>query len=95
MNAAEAISHIKMQTGDAKKFQIRQRGYVDWKFGELAEYMGYSAALDYVTLMRSKWYDYETKYQGQCLLDTTYTDFLNAHSSASDGQDGQGAAKIQ
>ena len=67
------------------KFQIRQRGYVDFKFGELAEYLGYRSALDYVTRMRTMWHDYEKKYQGQCLLDTTYTDFLNASNSTQHG----------
>lgn len=81
MHISEAITHIRQQTGDPYKFQIRQRGFVDFKFGELAEYLGYQGAVDYVTRMRTMWHDYEKKYQGQCLLDTTYTDFLNASNT--------------
>lgn len=79
MTPAEAVAHIKSQTGDPNRFRIRQRGYVDWKFGELAEYLGYAAALDYARRMR-RWYDYAQKYQGS-LLDTTFEAFLEAETS--------------
>jgi len=79
MTAADAVAHIRAQVGDTTKFRTRHRGYIDWKFGELAEYLGYAAALDYARRMRI-WYDYQQKYQG-CLLDTTFEAFLEAEKS--------------
>lgn len=76
MTAAQAVAHIKAQTGDSSRFRTRQRGYVDWKFGELAEYLGYTAARDYAERMR-RWYDFQSKYEG-CLLETTFEAFLQA-----------------
>ena len=75
--AIEAVKHIMGQTGDPTKFRRRQRGYVDWKFGELAEYLGFTGAEQYVLTVR-RWYDYESKYKGACLLDETYSAFAEA-----------------
>lgn len=47
LSPQEAVAYIKAQTGDPTKFKVRSRGYIDWKFGELAEYMGYDQALRY------------------------------------------------
>ncbi|HRI61223.1 MAG TPA: hypothetical protein PK228_15895 [Saprospiraceae bacterium] len=80
MTPAQAVAHIKAQTGDPARFRVRKRGYVDWKFGEVAEYLGYTAARAYAETM-CRWYDYKEKYQDS-LLDKTYQDFLTAEASA-------------
>lgn len=71
LTPAEAVAHITSQLGDPSKYRQRQRGFVDWKFGELAEYKGYQGALDYVATMR-RWYNYTANYKGQCLLDQSF-----------------------
>lgn len=71
----DAVQHILSQQGDRTKWRCRKRGYVDWKFGEVAEYMGYLDAVEYVRTMR-RWYNYEEQYKGQCLLDTSYNQFI-------------------
>jgi hypothetical protein len=71
LTPTEAVAHIMRQVGDPTKFRNRHRGFVDWKFGELAEYRGYQGALDYVATMR-RWYNYATAYKGQCLLDESF-----------------------
>lgn len=70
-----AISIIKAMRPDTTKFQVRRRGYVDWKFGELAAYLGYQGAVDYVASVR-RWIDFD-KYE-ESLLITSHTAFLEA-----------------
>jgi hypothetical protein len=77
LEASEAVAHIKSQTGDPARFRQRPRGYVDWKFGELCEYLGYDRAGEYVRRMMEMWWDYELKY-GDCLLVQTYKEFQKA-----------------
>lgn len=76
MTPAEAVQHLRAQRGDPTKFKQRKRGYVDWKFGEVCEYLGFDRALAYVHSMLS-WYEFEQKY-ADCLLHTTYRAFLEA-----------------
>lgn len=78
ITAHEAVIHIKAQTGNPDKFKIRKRGYVDWKFGELSEYQGYTRARQYIESVR-RWHDFREKYS-DCLLETTYSAFLAAES---------------
>ena len=77
LDPAAAVAHIKACKPNSLKFIIRSRGTVDWKFGELAEYIGYEAARAEVEHKRRMWYDWEEKYS-DCLLNTTYTAFLEA-----------------
>ncbi len=72
----EIIAKIKNTQHNADKFVQRPRGFVDWSFSELCAYKGYEPAVDYVNGMR-RWYNYETQYQGKCLLDITYSSFCN------------------
>ncbi len=76
LTAAEAVAHIRAQTGDTSKFKTRQRGYVDWKFGEVAEYLGFTRAEQYAISVRNR-FDFQANYS-ECLLETTYTAFLEA-----------------
>jgi hypothetical protein len=64
-----AVLHILAQRGDPAKFKQRRRGYVDWKFGELAEYLGYDSALSYVQSVQS-WFDYADKFADSLLIIT-------------------------
>lgn len=48
---------------------------MDWSFLEVCEYLGYAGALDYVGSMH-RWYNYETKYAGKCLLDISHKNFI-------------------
>lgn len=73
--ATEAVARIRAMQPDRTRFVVRRRGYVDWKFGELAAYLGYQAAGEYVETVR-RWYDFE-KYR-DCLLITTHDAFLEA-----------------
>lgn len=84
LSAEKALYYIKSQYGDTAKFKIRLRGFVDWKFGELSEYLGYEKAREYAESMR-RWWDYGAKYQG-CLLDTSYAAFLEAEKEFSQQQ---------
>lgn len=78
--AREALDHIRSLQPDPSKFIQWGRGYVDWKFSQVAAYLGYAKARDYAETMR-RWHDYKEKYQG-CPLDRTYQDFLTAEASA-------------
>jgi len=78
MTAQEAVLHIKAQLGNAEKFKVRRRGYVDWKFGELSEYLGFTRAREYIESVR-RWHDFNAKYT-DCLLETSYASFLKAES---------------
>lgn len=71
----DAVATIKSMQPDLAKFQVRRRGYVDWKFSELSAYLGYQGAVDYAESVR-RWVDFD-KYK-ECLLITTYTAFLEA-----------------
>lgn len=75
----DAIAHIRALQPDPAKFIRWGRGFVDWKFSQVAAYLGYHAARDYAERMR-RWHDYRTKYQG-CTLDKTFQDFLEAETS--------------
>lgn len=77
LSSAAAVAYIKAQIGDNSKFKVRNRGFVDWKFGELAEHKGYIEAVRFIESVR-RWHDYDEKYKGECLLDKTYTAFLEA-----------------
>jgi len=72
----EAVARIRAMLPDAAKFCVRQHGYVDWKFGELAAYKGYAGALEYVQSVL-RWIDFEKKYS-DCLLITTFRAFQDA-----------------
>lgn len=74
MSTAEAVAYIKSQTGDPSRFKVRARGYIDWKFGELAEYMGYAEALRYADAC-IKWPDGRAR---GSRLEATYYAFLEA-----------------
>ncbi len=80
MEPAEAVEYIKSCTGNPAKFRLRPRGYVDWKFGELCEYLGYERAGEYVEHIREMWWDWEVRY-GDCLLARTYEEFLKVQST--------------
>lgn len=74
-----ALHHIRALTPDPTKFiRPTARGYVDWKFSQVAAYLGYPAARQYAEAMR-RWHDYADKYRG-CILDQTFTDFLTAEA---------------
>lgn len=78
LNLEDAVNYIKSQYGDPKRWKVRQRGFIDWKFGELAEYKGFQAAVAYAESVRL-WYDFE-KYNN-CLLEQTYAAFLEAEKT--------------
>lgn len=61
---------------DPSKFRQQGQGFVDWKFGQVAEYLGYAGAIEYVKTMR-RWWDFELKYT-DCLLNTSYEAFLKS-----------------
>ena len=82
MTTAEAIQHIQSQKGDPSKFKIRHKGFIAWKFGELAEYKGYEAAVQYAEAA-AKWADKAA--EGSLLL-TTYQDFLTALADEASAQ---------
>lgn len=75
----DAVDTIKAFQPDRNAWQVRLRGYVDWKFSELARYRGYPAAREYAESMR-RWVNFASKYQ-DCLLNTTYTAFLEAEKN--------------
>ena len=69
---------IKAFTPDPCKFRQHGRGYVDWKFGQVAEYLGYQGALEYVQTMQ-RWYNFHTAYS-DCLLNTSFMAFKEAET---------------
>jgi hypothetical protein len=76
MDELQAIQTILQAKPNPKNYITRGRGYVDWKFSELAIYQGYQAATEYVKSMRS-WYNFNTHYS-DCLLETSYCAFQQA-----------------
>lgn len=74
--ASEALATIRALQPDPTKFIRYGRGFVDWKFSQVAAYLGYTQAREYAEAMR-RWHDYRSKYQGST-LDRTYQDFLTA-----------------
>lgn len=82
MSPQEAVAHIKAQTGDPSRFKVRSRGYIDWKFGELAEYMGYEQALRYADAC-IKWPDGRAR---GSRLEATYFAFLEVEGFISNYQ---------
>lgn len=76
--ATEAAAQIRAMQPDPTKFIRVGRGYVDWKFSQVAAYLGFEGARAYAESMRG-WHDYERKYKG-CLLDSTYADFIQAET---------------
>lgn len=76
---AQAVETIKNFTPDASKFLVRNRGFVDYKFSELARYRGYQAACVYAESVLL-WHDIE-KYR-DCLLITSYEAFRAAERGA-------------
>lgn len=75
LSPEKAVHYIKSQCGNSSRFKIRARGFIDWKFGELAEYKGYTGATQYAEAVLA-WHDFD-KYR-DCLLVTSYTAFLEA-----------------
>lgn len=75
----QAITLLKSFTSDPSKFLVRQRGFIDYKFSELARYKGYEAAIQYAESVR-RWHDFE-RYK-DCLLETSYAAFLVAAGEA-------------
>lgn len=75
---ADPVAIIKAFQPDPTKFRRQGRGYIDWRFGQVAEYLGYEGALAYVESMK-RWHDFERNYS-QCLLHTSYQAFLEAQS---------------
>lgn len=55
---------------DPTKWIRRGRGYVDWSFSQVAQYLGYTAALEYVGTMH-RWHDFEARYK-ECELEKSY-----------------------
>ena len=83
--AQEVLHHIRALTPDPTKYiRPTARGYVDWKFSQVAAYLGYQKAREYATAMR-RWHDYDTKYRG-CTLDHTFTDFLTAEAQEAEAK---------
>jgi len=79
MENSEAIAYIKAQKGSPEAFRFRPRGFVDWKFGEVAEYLGFEGAKSYVQAAL-RWHD-RKRFEG-CLLFETYQSFLTAAEAA-------------
>ena len=78
---ATAVSLIRAMQPDPSKFVQRARGAVDMTFGQLAQYAGYKSAVEYIETARRMWWDWQSRYAGKCLLDTSYTAFLEAEKS--------------
>lgn len=76
MENKDPVSTIKAFTPDPTKWRRIGRGYIDWKFGQVAEYLGYQGAVDYVATMR-RWHDFDKNYT-ECLLNTSFTAFQEA-----------------
>lgn len=74
MTAAEAVSLIRAAKPDPTKFKIRARGFIDWKFGELAEFKGFAGAVMYAE-SAAGWVD---KKATDSLLLKTYAAFRAA-----------------
>lgn len=74
LSAADAVAYIQSQTGDNSKWRLLRNGFIDWKFGELAEFMGYTAARAYAE-SAIRWAD--GKARGST-LEETYLAFLEA-----------------
>jgi hypothetical protein len=77
ISAADAVAHIKSQTGDPSKFKLLRQGFIDWKFGELAEHLGFDHARRYAE-SAIRWAD--GKAAGST-LETSYKAFLEAEKS--------------
>lgn len=75
LSPGAAVEHIISQTGDPTRFKVRARGFIDWKFGELCEYLGYTEALRYTTAAL-RWFDRRAV---GSLLEQTYLAFLEAY----------------
>jgi hypothetical protein len=69
------VETIKAFTPDPTKFRQHGRGYVDWRFGQVAEYLGYEGAIEYVATMR-RWHDFK-KFE-DCTLNQTFIAFQEA-----------------
>jgi hypothetical protein len=74
MTEEQAIAAIQTATPNPNNFVRRGRGYVDWKFSEVALYLGYQAAEEYVATVR-RWHDFETKF-AECELIKSHSRFL-------------------
>lgn len=70
-----AVAVIKAMTPDSTKFLNRKRGFVDYKFSELARYKGYEAACTYAESVL-RWHDAD-KFAEAILL-TSYAAFKEA-----------------
>jgi hypothetical protein len=75
----KAAAQIRAMQPDSSRFIQQGRGYVDWKFSQVAAYLGFEGAQYYAEAMR-RWHDYHSKYEG-CTLDRTYQDFLCAEKN--------------
>jgi hypothetical protein len=72
----ECITALQQLPPNPTKWLKKGRGYVDWKFSEVCQYLGYTATLEYVHSMH-RWHDFEAKYK-ECELQTTYTRYTQA-----------------
>lgn len=68
------ITKVKNSKPNQQKFVTRKRGFVDYKFSELADYLGFDGAVDYAETVR-RWFDF-ANYKN-CMLEKTYQAFLD------------------
>lgn len=80
LSPEQAVSRIRAAKPDPTKFKIRHRGFIDWKFGELAEYKGFEAAVQYAEAAAA-WANRSA--EGSLLLET-YRAFREAEKEVSD-----------
>ena len=48
ISPADAVRTIRAFKGDKTAFFYREKGFIEWTFGQLARYRGYEGALEYV-----------------------------------------------
>lgn len=76
LDTQEFIQYLENLHPDASKFQVRKRGFVDWKFSELCHFKGFADAVQYAETMR-RWVDFNQKYT-DCLLNVSFEAYLEA-----------------
>lgn len=76
---AADIENIIAAKANPAKFIRQGRGYIDWQFSQVALYLGYDSAKEYVATVK-RWHDYDKNYT-DCRLITTHTRFLEAAHS--------------
>lgn len=72
---AKAVETIKNFTADPSCFLVRTRGFLDYKFSELARYRGYEGACQYAESVL-RWHDAD-KFSDTILV-TSYAAFRAA-----------------